>query len=292
VYALVALGYTLVYGILQLINFAHGDVFALTGLFASYLITTTFALDETSTTLSIVGGLLATFAIAMVFGAAVDASIELVAYRRLRSAPRLAVLITAVGMSFIIQNISLAIFGVNFRSVPPLVSEKDVISVGGVHYSWQALFVILVTAPALVFLSWLVKSTRQGKAMRATSQDPEASAMMGINVNRTISFTFLLAGALAGVGAVLFLVEFNVRYDTGFELGLIAFTAAVLGGIGNLTGAVLGGVLIGLIQAFNEGLSWFAPGSDWTRSIVFGILIAILVFRPEGLLGERTPEGA
>ena len=164
--------------------------------------------------------------------------------------------------------------------------------VGGVHYNYQALFVILITAPVLVLLSWLVKSTRQGKAMRATSQDPEASAMMGINVNRTISFTFLLAGGLAGVGAVLFLVEFNIRYDTGFELGLIAFTAAVLGGIGNLTGAVLGSIIIGLIQAFNEGLSWFAPGSDWTRSIVFGILIAILVFRPEGLLGERTPEGA
>jgi branched-chain amino acid transport system permease protein len=292
VYALVALGYTLVYGILQLINFAHGDVFALTGLFASYLIATTFSLDETSGTLTIVGGLLATFAIAMVFGATVNATIERVAYRRLRAAPRLAVLITAVGMSFIVQNISLAVFGVNFRSVPPLISDNSVFAVGGVHYSWQALFVILVTAPVLVLLTWLVKSTRQGKAMRATSQDPEASAMMGINVNRTISFTFLLAGALAGVGAVLFLVEFNVRYDTGFELGLIAFTAAVLGGIGNLTGAVLGAVLIGLIQAFNEGLSWFAPGSDWTRSIVFGLLIAILVFRPEGLLGERTPEGA
>jgi branched-chain amino acid transport system permease protein len=115
---------------------------------------------------------------------------------------------------------------------------------------------------------------------------------MGIDVNRTITFTFALAGALAGVGATLFLVEFNIRYDTGFTLGLIAFTAAVLGGIGNLPGAVLGGVLIGLIQAFNEGLSWQAAGGDWTRSIVFAILILILVFRPEGLLGERTPEGA
>ena len=230
--------------------------------------------------------------IAAAFGAAVNSTIEFVAYRRLRSAPRLAVLITAVGMSFIVQNISLAVFDVNFRSVPPLISDANVFSIGGVHYNWQAFFVILVTAPVLVVLSWLVKNTRQGKAMRATSQDPEASAMMGINVNRTISFTFLLAGGLAGIGAVLFLVEFNIRYDTGFELGLIAFTAAVLGGIGNLTGAVLGAVLIGLIQAFNEGLSWFAPGSDWTRSIVFGLLIAILVFRPEGLLGERTPEGA
>ena len=291
VYALVALGYTLVYGILQLINFAHGDVFALTGLFASSLITDRFQLDETSTALVIVGGLLATFLICMAFGALVNATIELVAYRRLRSAPRLAVLITAVGMSFIVQNISLAIFNVNFRSVPPLISDSNVFAVGGVHYSWQALFVVLVTAPVLVLLTWLVKSTRQGKAMRATAQDPEASAMMGINVNRTISFTFLLAGGLAGIGAVLFLVEFNVRYDTGFELGLIAFTAAVLGGIGNLSGAVLGAIIIGMIQAFNEGPFLWAPGSDWTRSIVFGILIAILVFRPEGLLGERTPEG-
>jgi branched-chain amino acid transport system permease protein len=292
VYALVALGYTLVYGILQLINFAHGDVFALTGLFASTLIVNRFSLDENSGALVIVGGLAAVFLIAMVFGAVVNSTIELVAYRRLRSAPRLAVLITAVGMSFIVQNISLAVFDVNFRSVPPLISDANVFSIGDVHYNWQAFFVILVTVPVLVLLSWLVKSTRQGKAMRATSQDPEASAMMGINVNRTISFTFALAGGLAGIGAVLFLVEFNIRYDTGFELGLIAFTAAVLGGIGNLTGAVLGAVLIGLIQAFNEGLSWFAPGSDWTRSIVFGLLIAILVFRPEGLLGERTPEGA
>ena len=292
VYALVALGYTLVYGILQLINFAHGDIFALSGLVASSLIANSFSLDETSSALAIVGGLGATFLIAMVFGAIINASVELVAYRRLRGAPRLAVPITAVGMSFIIQNVSLAVFGVNFRSVPPLIPESDVLTIGGVHYTWQQLFVVLVTLPVLVLLTWLVKSTRQGKAMRATAQDTEASAMMGINVNRTISFTFLLAGALAGIGAVLFLVEFNVRYDTGFELGLIAFTAAVLGGIGNLPGAVLGALVIGFIQAFNEGLRWHSPGSDWTQSIVFSILILILVFRPEGLLGERTPEGA
>jgi branched-chain amino acid transport system permease protein len=292
VYALIALGYTLVYGILQLINFAHGDVFALSGLFASTMILSVMGLGDNSSTLAIVGGLAATFVIAAGFGALVNSTIEFVAYRRLRQAPRLAVLITAVGMSFIVQNISLAIYDVNFRSIPPLISDHDVFHVGGVHYNWQSFFVILVTLPVLVLLTWLVKATKQGKAMRATSQDPEASAIMGIDVNRTISFTFLLAGGLAGVGATLFLVEFNVRYDTGFELGLIAFTAAVLGGIGNLSGAVLGALCIGLIQAFNEGLSWNAPGSDWTRSIVFGILIAILVFRPEGLLGERTPEGA
>jgi branched-chain amino acid transport system permease protein len=292
VYALVALGYTLVYGILQLINFAHGDVFALSGLFSTTVILSWFGLSDGSTTLAIVVGLGATFVIVAAFGGLVNSTIEFVAYRRLRNAPRLAVLITAVGMSFIIQNISLAIYGVNAHSIPPLISSNNIFTIGGVHYAWDAFFVILVTAPVLVLLSWLVKSTRQGKSMRATSQDPEAAAIMGIDVNRTISFTFVLAGALAGIAGVLYLVEFNMRYDTGFQLGLIAFTAAVLGGIGNLTGAVVGALLIGLIQAFNEGLSWLAPGSDWTRSLVFAILIAILVFRPEGLLGERTPEGA
>jgi branched-chain amino acid transport system permease protein len=292
VYALIALGYTLVYGILQLINFAHGDVFALCGLVASSLIVSVFGLDEASTVLAVAGGLLVILVLIVMFGATVNATIEFVAYRRLRQAPRLAVLITAVGMSFIVQNISLAIFDVNFRSVPPLISEEHVFEIGDVTYQWNQLFAVIATIPVLVLLSWIVRSTRHGKAMRATSQDPDAAAIMGVNVNRTISFTFLLAGGLAGVGGLLYLLEFNMRYDTGFELGLIAFTAAVLGGIGNLSGAVLGAVLIGLIQAFNEGLSWLAPGSDWTRSIVFGILIAILVFRPEGLLGERTPEGA
>jgi branched-chain amino acid transport system permease protein len=292
VYALVALGYTLVYGILQLINFAHGDVFALSGLFASTLILSTFNLSSSTAALGLIAGLGATFAIAAAFGATINSSIEFVAYRRLRNAPRLAVLITAVGMSFIVQNISLAIYGVNYRSVPPLISSGSIFEFRGVHYAWDAFFVVLITVPVLLVLTWLVKTTRQGKAMRATSQDPEAAAIMGINVNRTISFTFALAGGLAGIGAVLYLVEFNIRYDTGFQLGLIAFTAAVLGGIGNLTGAVLGALIIGLIQAFNEGPFWFAPGSDWTRSLVFAILIAILVFRPEGLLGERTPEGA
>jgi branched-chain amino acid transport system permease protein len=277
---------------LQLINFAHGDVFALSGLVASTFIVSLFGLNAGNATPVLIGGLVATFVVAAVFGATINSSIEFLAYRRLRNAPRLSVLITAVGMSFIVQNISLAIYGVNFRSVPPLIPGSSVFEVGGVHYGWDSLFVPLVTGPVLVLLSWLVKSTRRGKSMRATSQDPEAAAIMGIDVNRTITFTFALAGALAGIGAVLYLVEFNIRYDTGFQLGLIAFTAAVLGGIGNLTGAVLGAILIGLIQAFNEGLSWHSPGSDWTRSIVFAILIAILVFRPEGLLGERTPEGA
>jgi branched-chain amino acid transport system permease protein len=292
VYALVALGYTLVYGILQLINFAHGDVFALSGLVASTCIVSIFGLDEHSGVLVIAAGLLATFLIALVFGAAVNSTIEFVAYRRLRSAPRLAVLITAVGMSFIVQNISLAFYGVNYRAVPNFIPTSNVISIGDITYSWKKLTALIIVVPVLIALSWFVRSTKQGKAMRAVAQDTEASAMMGIDVNRTISVTFLIAGALAGAAGIVYLLQFNMRYDTGFELGLIAFTAAVLGGIGNLTGAVLGALLIGFIQAFNEGLEWHAPGSDWTRSIVFGILILILVFRPEGLLGEQTPEGA
>src|ERR687898_980135 len=292
IYGLVALGYTLVYGILQLINFAHGDVFALSGLVASTIIISVLGLNRDASVLAIVGGMLLTLVVIMVLFAAVNVTIEFVAYRRLRAAPRLAALITAIGMSFIVQNISLAIYDVNFRSVPSFIPRSEAFALAGISYSWNKLAVIVITLPVLALLTWFVTSTRQGKAMRAVAQDPEASAMMGINVNRTISVTFAIAGALAGSAAIVFLLQFNMRYDTGFELGLIAFTAAVLGGIGNLSGAVLGAMVIGFIQAFNEGLTWYTPGSDWTRSIVFGILIAILVFRPEGLLGERTPEGA
>ena len=229
----------------------------------------------------------------MAFSASLNAGIELVAYRRLRNAPRLAPLITAVGMSFILQNIGLIFWGVNYTSVPRLVPNSVAFSIGDVNFQWNKIAVILITIPVLLALTYLVRSTRQGKAMRATSQDPEAAAMMGVNVNRTISFTFILAGGLAGAAGLLFLLNFTtIRYDQGFQLGLIAFTAAVLGGIGNMTGALVGGLTIGLIEAFNEGLDWQTPGSDWTRSMVFGLLIAILVFRPEGILGERTPEGA
>jgi branched-chain amino acid transport system permease protein len=292
IFGLVAMGYTLVYGILQLINFAHGDVFALCGLVSSSIMVGLFNLSGGEAAVVIAAGLLGTMVLTMAFGATLNATIEFVGYRRLRNQPRLTMLITAVGMSFIVQNISLAIYDVNFRSAPELIPETPAFTIGEVSLSWNKLSVILITIPVLIGLTWLVRSTKQGKAMRATAQDQDAAAMMGINVNRTISFTFLLAGGLAGAAGVLFLSQFNMRYDTGFELGLIAFTAAVLGGIGNLAGAALGGLLIGFIQAYNEGLAIWSPGGDWTRSIVFGILIAILVFRPEGLLGERTPEGA
>jgi branched-chain amino acid transport system permease protein len=196
-------------------------------------------------------------------------------------------------MSFILQDVALAWKGPEYVSVPSVLPRGKVFDIAGVVYTWNKLIVVIITVPVLFGLLWLVQSTRQGKAMRATAQDMDAAAMMGINVNRTISFTFVIAGALAGAAGLLYALYFTqVRFDQGFQLGLIAFTAAVLGGIGNLPGAVLGAMVIGFIQAFNEGLRWHSPGSDWTQSIVFSILILILVFRPEGLLGERTPEGA
>jgi branched-chain amino acid transport system permease protein len=291
VYALVALGYTLVYGILQLINFAHGDVFALSGLVAFTLLFDVLNVAGESATLVSVGAIVVALLIAMPLFAAINATIEFVAYRPLRHAPRLAPLITAIGMSFIIQNVALYFYDVDAHGASQLIPRSDVFSVGGVAYQWNKLAVLLITVPVLLLLTWFVTRTRQGKGMRAIAQDRDASAMMGVNVNRTISITFALAGALAAVGGMLYLLQFNMYYDEGFELGLIAFTAAVLGGIGNLAGAVLGAVLIGFIANFNEGLTWLTPGSDWTRTIVFGILIAILVFRPQGLLGERTAEG-
>jgi branched-chain amino acid transport system permease protein len=152
---------------------------------------------------------------------------------------------------------------------------------------------VLITIPVLLALVYLVRNTKPGKAMRAVAQDMDASRMMGIDVDRTIGFTFALGGALAGAAGLLFVMfQTSTRFDLGFQLGLYAFTAAVLGGIGNLTGAALGALVIGLIQAFNEGLSWHTPGSDWTESIIFAILILVLVFRPQGLLGEATADRA
>ncbi len=291
IYGLVALGYTLVYGILQLINFAHGDVFALSGLVASTMILSVFGLGEGTSYAVVVLGLLGTLAVTVPLFALLNGGIERIAYKPLRSAPRLAPLITAVGVSFIVQNVSLALYGVDFESVPNFIPRTDAITIGGVAIQWDNIAVFCIVIPVLLILSWFVRSTRQGKGMRAVAQDQEAAAMMGIDVNRTISVTFFLAGGLAAVAGLVYLLQFNIRYDTGFELGLIAFTAAVLGGIGNLSGAVLGAMMIGMVQAWNEGLDG-TPGGDWTRSIVFGILIAVLVFRPQGLLGERTPEGA
>jgi branched-chain amino acid transport system permease protein len=290
IYGLVALGYSLVYGILELINFAHGDVFMLGGMLVATMVASFGLADESGVLLW--GMILLMLVLVMAFCATINTTIEIVAYRRLRHAPRLAPLITAIGMSFILQNIGLVWKGARPTSVDSILPRGAVFTIADVAYTWDKLIVILFTVPVLFSLIFLVQQTRQGKAMRATAQDRDASAMMGINVNRTISFTFVIAGALAGAAGLLYALYItNVRYDEGFRLGLIAFTAAVVGGIGNLPGAVLGGLVIAMIESFNNGLSWATPGSDWTQSIIFAILIIILVFRPEGLLGERTPEG-
>src|SRR5205085_252416 len=219
-----------------------------------------------------------------------NATIELIAYKPLRGAPRLAPLITAIGMSFILQDVALAWKGPEYVSVPAVLPKSEVFRAGGVVYTWDKLIVLIITVPVLLVLMWLVRSTKQGKAMRATAQDQDAAAMMGINVNRTISFTFLIAGGLAGAAGLLYVLYFKqVRYDQGFQLGPMAFTAAVLGGIGNLPGAVLGAPVIGFIQAFNEGPSCHSPGGDWTQSHVFSIPILVLVFRPVGHPGDPAP---
>jgi branched-chain amino acid transport system permease protein len=290
-YALIALGYTLVYGILELINFAHGDVFMLGGMISATFVVSVFSMTDSSHGIGTWLLVVAVLFISMALCGILNTTIEFVAYRPLRSAPRLAPLITAIGVSFILQTVGLAWKGPNFVPVPSVFPSSKVLSFHGVDYQWNKLIVVIITVPVLLALVWLVQYTKQGKAMRATAQDQDAAAMMGINVNRTISFTFLIAGALAGAAGFLYAMYVtNVRFDQGFQLGLIAFTAAVVGGIGNLPGAVVGAILIGLIQSFNEGLAWHAPGSDWTQSIVFSILILILVFRPEGLLGEQASE--
>jgi branched-chain amino acid transport system permease protein len=297
IYALVALGYTLVYGILELINFAHGDVFMIGGMVTATVVIQIFDLGSNPSLSELIPVILISLAAAMIICGLLNATIERVAYKPLRGAPRLVPLITAIGVAFIIEDVAFIWKGPRPVSLPPNTLPNDAIFTVGTcpkcaTYRWDQLFVLVVTVLVLAGLVWLVQYTRQGKAMRATAQDKDAAAMMGIDVNRTISLTFLVAGVLAGAAGVIFtLYGTTIQFNTGFTLGLIAFTAAVLGGIGNLPGAVLGGLLIGFIQDYNEGLSWHAPGSAWTNSIVFTILILILVFRPQGLLGERTPEG-
>ena len=286
-YGLIALGYTLVYGIIELINFAHGDLFMLGTLFSAWLLTQTLSQRSPSP-----GGYLAfaaTLIGAMAFCSAINVAIEFFAYRRLRNAPKLTPLITAVGVSFILQFVGLSWNGSGPKNWPTVLPAKK-IDLGGVIINTQALIVLAVTIPLLLLMSFIVTKTRAGKAMRATAQDQDAARLMGINVNRTISFTFAMGGALAGAAGVMYQQTVGTtNYNLGFQLGLIAFTSAVLGGIGNLTGAVVGGLLIGLIQGLNDGLP-IALGQQWSQSVVFGILILLMVFRPAGIFGSNAVE--
>src|SRR3954471_13051563 len=292
-YALVALGYTLVYGIIELINFAHGDLFMLGSMIALGLF---FLLGVTSATPIAVAAVLIFLVIAltMLSTATLNWTIERVAYRPLRNAPKLAPLISAIGMSFVLQNVGLLAAGPANKGFENVVPNANILTgfLGfqtNIEFTYKQLFVAVVTIPLLIALSWFVSRTRQGKAMRATAQDPDTAGLMGIDVNRTISLTFIIGGALAGaagVGQILF--NNTTVWNLGFRFGLNSFTSAVLGGIGNLQGAVVGAIILGLINAFSDRYL----SANWTNAIVFAVLITILVFRPTGLLGQQLAERA
>ncbi len=287
IWALIALGYTLVYGIIELINFAHGEVFMI-GSFAAASFWATIGLSLTSSTPALIGGLLVTLIIAMFVSAALNVMIERVAYRPLRNAPKLAPLITAVGFSFILQNVGILWRGGGQQGVDDLIGQNhQVFEIAGVVVTRGDLLAVGVTVPLVILVTTFITRSRLGKAMRATAQDPAAARLMGINVNTTISLTFLLGGMLAGAAGLIYaLYQTNLWYFQGFRAGLIAFTAAVMGGIGNLRGAVLGGFIIGCIEQISDN----RIGGQWTPVIVFGYLILIMTFRPQGLLGEQTRE--
>jgi branched-chain amino acid transport system permease protein len=287
IWALIALGYTLVYGIIELINFAHGEVFMI-GSFVSVSIWQTLGVTGDNAFLGILLSIIFGLLVAMLASGTLNVMIERVAYKPLRNAPRLAPLITAIGMSFILQNVGL-LWRPQPDSSPDLIgSQNDYFSIFGVAIEHSDVFAVVVTVPLLIGLVWFVGSTRHGKAMRATAQDPDAARLMGINVDRTISLTFLLGGLLAGAAGMIYaLYNGTVQFNQGFTAGLIAFTAAVMGGIGNLKGAVVGGLIIGVIQSISD--THF--GQVWTPAVVFAILIMIMVFKPQGLFGEETREG-
>jgi branched-chain amino acid transport system permease protein len=287
IWALIAIGYTLVYGIIELINFAHGDVFMI-GSFTGAGFWGSIGLGLATGPLGLIAGLLLTLIVTMAVCGSLNVLIERVAYRPLRSAPNLASLITAVGFSFILQNVGLLWRGGNQQSVDDLLgTSKTLFNISGVPILRGYVLALAVMIPLVFGLNWFISKTRAGKAMRATAQDPEAARLMGINVNGTISLTFLLGGMLAGAaGLVYALYETNIWYFQGFKAGLIAFTAAVMGGIGNVRGAVLGGLIIGVIQSLSD----LHFGPQWTEAVVFAYLIAIMILRPRGLIGEETRE--
>ncbi|MCS6995626.1 MAG: branched-chain amino acid ABC transporter permease [Casimicrobiaceae bacterium] len=283
VYALVALGYTMVYGILQLINFAHGDIVmigALTALFTASALVAAGA----PAWVALLGSILA----AMVVCSLVGVTVERLAYRPLRHAPRLAPLITAIGVSILLQQIAILVFGRNYFSFPELI-PKTPMSVGPVTITPNEILIFLTSLALMSGLLWLVHRTKIGTAMRATAENPKIAGLMGIDINRVIAFTFAIGSALGAIAGVMVASNYGqAHYFMGFMLGLKAFTAAVMGGIGNLWGAMIGGLLLGLVE--NVGLI-FVRG-DYKDIFAFIVLVLVLIFRPQGLVGERVAERA
>ena len=273
VYALVALGYSMVYGIILLLNFAHGDII-MVGAYTAFYAMTAFHLHPI---LSVV--------LAVVTSTLLGVVIEKVAYTPLRSAPRLSLLITAIGISFLLENGAQLLFGADTKSMDTLVPGN--VSFGSVTISYTAILTIIVAVIAMVTLTLLVQKTKLGKAMRAVSEDMGAAQLMGISLNKTISFTFAVGSALAGIGSVLYLCAYSQASPTmGSMLGLKAFVAAVLGGIGSIPGAMIGGLAIGLLEALVAAVGL----SVWKDAVVFAILIVVLLVKPSGIMGHPVTE--
>ncbi|MGI6751620.1 MAG: branched-chain amino acid ABC transporter permease [Anaerovoracaceae bacterium] len=274
IYALIALGYTMVYGIIKLINFAHGDILMI-GAFSGYYCAILFDLP-----------LLPAIMISMVICSLLGVSIEKVAYRPLRSAPRITLLITAIGVSFLLEYIMMYFFKADARSYPPGFFIQGQIFLGNIRIPKDQLFVTLLTITLMVLLQLIVRKTRMGRAMRAVSSDRDAAMLMGVSVDKTISFTFLLGSALAGAAGVMYGAMFKISPLMGMQPGIKAFVAAVFGGIGSVPGAMLGGLLLGLIETLVSAYI----SSSFKDAAAFAILIVILLVRPNGLLGKNTGE--
>ncbi|MBP3884276.1 MAG: branched-chain amino acid ABC transporter permease [Olsenella sp.] len=274
IYALVALGYTMVYGIILLLNFAHGDII-MVGAYISWVAMAVLGLHPAlAAVLSVAGCTL------------LGVLIDKVAYAPLRNAPRLSILITAIGVSYFLENGAQLVFGADAKVVPAFIDASN-ITIGDMQLSVIALITIVVTAVSTAILTFLVQKTKLGKAMRAVSEDMGAAKLMGINVNTTISFTFAVGSALAGIGAILYSMAYSQATPTmGIMLGTKAFVAAVLGGIGSIPGAVIGGLLVGFAEVLVSAVGL----SVWKDAVVFLLLIVVLIVRPTGILGRTMNE--
>jgi branched-chain amino acid transport system permease protein len=295
IYALIALGYTMVYGVLRLINFAHGDVF-MVGAYVGFYTASAMKLQEQATLGGALLKLIPVLMVAMVACAILGLIIERLAYKPLRRAPRLTALITAIGVSLFLENGGQLIFSADPKFFPSITPQgtKGTINAGGLVISVDQLVLVISAAVLMTVLWYIVTRTRMGKAMRAVSHDADAAALMGINTDNVISFTFGLGAALAGAGGVLFasLTYAKILPLLGITMGLKAFVAAVVGGIGSIPGAMLGGLLMGLAESFVKGapaIGSFEP-SRWTDAVAFILLIVVLLVRPAGLIGSAAPE--
>ena len=291
IYALVALGYTMVYGILGLINFAHGDI-----VMVGALVALTVVSLLSGSGLPPMAILLIAMAAAIVVCVTIGVTVERVAYRPLRRAPRLAPLITAIGVSILIQYSAALVWGKQYISMPALFTPTQ-ISLGGAQFTDLQGYIFLLACTVMAGLLWFIKSSRIGRAMRATEQNPDIAGLMGVDTNRIIAFTFLLGSAVGAIAGVMVVLYYGLgHYFMGFMLGLKAFTAAVLGGIGNVAGAMLGGLLLGVIESIVSGYigDWTGGvlGSNYRDIFAFLVLILVLVLRPSGLMGQRVSERA